>query len=128
MGEMDDIYDKVSSFERYPRLNNILSDVKMNKKIKFESDGNVVSADKIIDSMKKNGIKPKFKVRDSIVYVVSEGLERFEFWISKENYTNLREIKSLKENNKNNLVGVTATITRINKDDASNTSFRVEPA
>jgi hypothetical protein len=101
MAEPD--YEKIGAdFERHPVLK--LKDGE-EIKVKFEDNGNVVSA----EQLKSKGAKFP---RDSYVYVVSVGAEKKEFWVSSQSFSLLKQIKKLWAVN-SSLVGVRAKVKRI---------------
>lgn len=101
MAQID--WNAISDFERYPII-----EMKIGDEIKgtFEDDGNFVSK----DQMAQVGAKYP---RDNFVFVLTVGEEKKEFWLGAKNFTILRELKRIREENAGTLKGITFSIKRV---------------
>ncbi len=109
-------WDSFSDFERHPKLDAM----KVGDKITgiFEDDGNFVSK----DVLKEAGAKHP---RDSIVLVMTVDGEKKEFWVSSKAFSQLRQLKRLKEENAGTLKGLKVVIERVSKaTDETNYDFK----
>jgi len=122
MGNID--WENIAIFERFPKLNDELQEVGSKAKVKFMDDGTLVDSAKISEAMKMKGIKG-IKPRDSYVFVVESNGNKKEFWLSATAYTNLAELKALREK-KGTLIGVEALIERVSSKDPSQPAFRIQ--
>lgn len=101
----------IQDFERHP-----LIEVKVGekKKVTFEDDGNFVNA----TALKNAGAKFP---RDSHVFTVSLKGEKMEYWVAAQSYSVMKQLKRLRSENNNTLVGLNANISRVSdKTDATN--------
>ena len=120
-------WDEIGAFNRYPNLTADMKEVGNLKTVEFMDDGVDVSADKIQASFKAKDIKG-IKARDSIVFRVKYAESDYEIWISATAYTNLRELKAIRDGNKNSLVGARVKVERVSKDDTTQPAFKFEGA
>ena len=118
-------WNEIGSFDRYPKLSDELTQVGDAQRVIFCDDGTDVPADKIQNAMKEKGVK-NIKARDSIVFHVKAGGKDYEVWLSSTSYTNLRELKEIREKNHNTLIDAEVKIQRVSKDDMTTASFKFE--
>ena len=118
-------WDEVGSFERFDKLNDELKDIGNKCFVVFKDDGNKVDAEKIAAALKEKDVKG-IKARDSMVFVVDNEGKDMEFWLSATAYTNLRQLKTIRDANDSTLVKAKAVISRVSKDNPSEPSFLIE--
>ncbi len=109
-------WDSFSDFERHPKLDVM----KVGDKVAatLEDDGNFVSK----DVLKEAGAKHP---RDSIVLVMTVDGEKKEFWISSKAFSQIRQLKRLKEENAGTLKGLKVEIERVSDaTDQTNYEFK----
>ena len=118
-------WNNVGTFDRYPNIADDMKEVGNVKEITFMDDGIDVNADLIQSSLKQKDIKG-IKARDSIVFRVQFDEKDYEMWLSATAYTNLRELKKIRDENKGTLVNAKVKIERVSKDDATQPAFSFE--
>lgn len=119
-------WDKVGDLERYPILE--LKEIGDFSVVSFLDEGRDVSAELIQKSLKDKGQKG-IESRDSIVFHVQDADKKgFEVWLSAKAYTNLGELKSIREANGNSLVFAKVKISRVSKSDHNKPAFKFEKA
>src|SRR3990167_6867433 len=114
-------WDKIGGFDRHPKI--ALQEVGDTADVVFMDEGTEVSAEKLSEAFKAKGIK-KIKAKDSIVFVVEQATEKKEVWLGAQNYSNLSELKKIRESNNNTLVGAKVKISRVSKDDPEVASLK----
>lgn len=112
----DELEQEQAQYERYPYITDFLKDIGANITVTFEDDGNVVEKEKISGSLAK----------DSVVFIVYTETKKFEVWLKRTNYTNLGQLREIRKNNNNSLVGVKIYIERIAKNDPMKPSLKFE--
>jgi len=120
-------WDKMEDFDRYGKLSDELKEVNDSMTVIFCDDGKDVNADIIQNALKEKGQKG-IKARDSIVFHVKEGTKDYEVWLSATAYTNLRELKKIRDNNKGTLIDANVKVTRVSANDPDQPSFKFEAA
>lgn len=124
-------WDKITSFNRYPKLQQeLLKNVGDSVVIVFTSEEKEIPADMLKNKDIRTATGTKVKPRDSIVWTVKNVADNkdYELWLSATNYTNLRELAKLREENGNKFVGLKAKITRIAKGDPEQANLKFEKA
>lgn len=121
-------WDSMDSFERYSKVSDILKNVGDFSDVVFQDDGKEIKAETLQSALKAKGMK-NIKARDSIIFVVkdSDG-DNMELWLSASSYTNLRELKAIRDTNNKTLKGAKVHIERIGKDDMTKPSFKFTKA
>ena len=117
-------WDNIANFDRYPILSEELKEIGNTKTVKFLDDGKDVKAEILQESLKKRGIK----ARDSIVFVVEDGKDKKEVWLSATSYSNLKELKQVRDDNKGTLVNADVKVSRVSKGDMTEQAFKFEKA
>ena len=121
-------WNNIGSFERFEKANDLLKEVGASMKIAFKDEGKDIAANVIQDALKNKGVK-NIKARDTIVFHVKDRDNKdLELWLSKTSYTNLRELKAIRDDNKDTLIGAWAVMSRTAKDDMTKPSFKFEKA
>lgn len=122
MTDINDVFDQVVSFERYPKLK--LEKVGAKARVRFINEGNFVSAESIQSVFKDKGVKG-IKARDSLVFNVEKDGETFEFWVSRTNYTNIRQIGDIRNANNNSLIDLSVTIEKVSENDPTKSTYEI---
>ena len=120
-------WEEVGSFERFPKLNDKLKDVGQKAGVVFLDDGKTIGADVLQTAFKQKGVKG-IKAKDTNVFVVTHNGEKHELWISATSYTNMNELKGIRNENGNTLVNAKVVVKRVSKDDPNNPSFQFSKA
>lgn len=128
-GDMKKMVDwnNIQNFERFPNLAKDLENVGDSRTVKFLDEGEDIKAEVLQQALVQKG-KKNIKARDSIMFVVEDKSEKKEVWVSATNYTNLRELKAIRDMNGNSLVNAMVKVTRASKDDMTESSFKFEKA
>lgn len=117
-------WDKIGSFDRHPKLNDLLKEVGSKAKVQFMDEGKDVTAEVLQSALKKSGQKG-IKARDTIVFLVQDAKgTKYEFWVGAKSYSVLSGIKGLLDAN-NKITGQKGTIERVSKDNPDEASFKV---
>jgi len=111
-------------FERYPKVE--LKSKGDEVIVGFEDDGKMVSAETLKKVMKEKKIP--YTPRDSIVFVVTEDDEKKELWISATNYSALKELKTIRAENNDDMTGAIVRITRIAENQPNEPNYTFEKA
>lgn len=120
-------WNNVEGFDRYPKLTESLKEIGNSTEIVFLDEGKDVKAETLQNSLRDKGQK-NIKARDSIVFHVKEGEQDKELWLSATSYSNLRELKKIRDENKGTLVDAKVKVTRVSKDDMTTSAFKFEKA
>ena len=120
-------WNAIGDFERHPKLNDVLDTVGKSVNVKFMDDGKEIKADVLASALKAKGIKG-IKAKDTIVFVVGNKNEKNELWLSATSYTNLQELKRIRTENGNTLLGAMVKVSRVSKDNPETASFKFERA
>ena len=120
-------WNNIGGFDRYPKITDELKEIDDSKTVIFLDDGKDVEAEILQKALIDKGQK-NIKARDSIVFHVGCDGKDYEMWISATSYSNLRELKQIRDGNKNTLVDAKIKITRVSKDDMTISSFKFERA
>lgn len=96
--QTQNVWDSVSVFERFPKLNSEMKEVGKKVEVVCEDDGHVVPASQMSEAYKKKGVKG-IKAQDTLVLVVSQNGEKKEFWVNLKSFSLLRELKKIRESN-----------------------------
>lgn len=104
--ENKDPLDDIQVFDRFPKLNDELKEKGASKTVTFLDVGREVDE----ATLRKSGAKFP---RNSIIYVVEDNGEKKEFWIGASNFSNLRELKDIRDASGGSLENVKVKITRI---------------
>jgi hypothetical protein len=120
-------WDKIGGFERYDKLNDILKSVGDKAIVTFLDDGKEVSAELLQSALKNKGMK-NIKARNTIVFVCTNDAKKYEMWLSATAFSNLRELKAIRDANKNTLINAKVKVSRVSKDDMTQQAFKFESA
>lgn len=120
-------WDSIGGFDRFPKLSEELKAVGDTRTVIFQDDGKDVSADILQTALKAKGQKG-IKARDSIVFAVKCNQKDYEVWLSATSYSNLRELKQIRDSSNGTLKGAKVKISRVSKDDMSIAAFKYESA
>ena len=113
------------SFEKLPRLNDVLKKTGDSADVVFQDDGKTISADVLAKVYKVKGIKG-IKAKDTFVFEAVHDKERKSLFVGSTSYTNLRELAAVKKANKNTLVGAKVRISRIAENDPNTANLKIE--
>ena len=100
------------SFERHPRMDSELKEKGQIAEVIFCDDGREISAETLKASMEKKRIE-NIKAIDSMVFVINWGEDKYELWLKKTQFTNIAELKKIREENGGKLAGAKVKIERI---------------
>ncbi len=122
-------WDELDSFDRYDKLSDELNSVGDLATVVFQDDGRDVPSDVIQNALTSKGQK-NIKARDSVVFHVKqdETNKDFEVWLSATSYTNLRELKAIRDANNGTLKDAKVQVKRMSKEDMTQTAFKFESA
>lgn len=120
-------WNEINAFERFPKLSDELQNVGDTKTIVFCDEGVDVKAETLQRALNEKGVK-NIKARDSIVFHVKSDGKDYEIWLSATSYTNLRELKQIRDDNNKTLVDAKVKVTRESKDDMTTSAFKFEKA
>jgi len=120
-----EILEQAGNLERYPKFK--LEKLGESSIIKLLDEGTFVSAEVIQSAFKEKGIKG-IKARDSLVFKVLDGQETKEFWVSRTNYTNIRQLADIRKANKNNLVDVLVKVEKVSENDPAKSTLEITKA
>lgn len=115
-------WNVMDSFEKHPSINSELKEVGNNKLILFMDEGKDVSADVLASANKAKGIKG-VKAKDQIVFTVKSDNAVYSLWISAQNYTNLKELKKVRDSNGGKFSGARCKVQRVSKGETDKASF-----
>lgn len=120
-------WEKLESFERHEKINNILKKIGDYAVVEFLDNGKDVSADIISIAQKAKGIKG-IKARDTVVFNIKTADGIMELWLSASNFSALRELSLIKKSSNNTLVGCKVRIERQSKDDTEKSALSFKMA
>lgn len=116
------------NFESHPSANQNLKKKGDSISIEFVDDGSLVTKEQIKQARDKKGSKSTVPPSDNYVFTVTDlkTKETKSLWMKTTMYTNLGELKEIREANNNTLVGAKAKITKVQTGDATRPSLKIE--
>lgn len=128
MTEGTSFWDNVSGdFEKHPTLNADLKKVGDKKTVKALDDGKEVKAATLKKANETAGRKD-IVAKDSIVVTVQDGEEKRALWLGATNFTNLNELKEIRDANGGTLEGAEFTVERVSEGDVTKAALQITPA
>jgi len=121
---MSGIWDNksLSSFERYPKITELVKNVGDKVELVGCDDGSEVPADRIAARYKDTGQKG-IKAKDSNVFVVEHEGKQYELWLGATNWTALRQLKEIRDNNGDTLLKAKFTIEKVSENDPEKSTY-----
>lgn len=116
-------WNSIGGFERYEKLNNHLQSVGDKMDVVFKDDGKLVGKDLLRDALKAKGLK-NINAKDSYVFTVENAKVMYELWLSATSYSNLRELKIIRDRNNGTLTGAKVKVERVSKNDTEKASMK----
>lgn len=119
-------WDKLGGFEKHPKLTEKYCQ-KIGDKVDvvFLDNGSTVDAEKVAAALKK-AKKKGIQAKDSIVFVVETNAEKFDFWVGATNYSILNQLKTIRNENNNTLIGAKVRIEKVSENDTEKSSLSVK--
>lgn len=122
MTTTNELFEEIGNVKRYPILK--LVNIGDKVRIKLIDDGKIVTAEVIGSALKEKKIKG-IKPRDSLVFLCEKEGETLEFWISRTNYTNLKQLRDIRDNHNKSLIGVTIKVEKVSENDPTKSTLEI---
>lgn len=119
-----EVMDKAGAFERHPKVNDVLSNVGDKLDVVFKDNGKLIEANVIANVLKEKKIKG-VQARDSMIFVVldEKSKSNMEMWLSASSWSNLAQLRAIRDKNNGTLVGARVKIERVEKENPDKASF-----
>lgn len=115
------------TFEKLPSVNDDVKTLNAEAVVTFEDDGKLIDSATMEKALRNAG-KTNQKGRDTFVFKVDAKGAKKSLFVPATGYSNMRELKSIRDANKGTMKGAKAKITRISVNDIKQASLKFEAA